>query len=415
MAPATTPTRPSRSATLWAWALWALTVLGLTVNPLVWDRLMRPLGGTFLDEFAIAPTLACLSAATVGAVVASRRPAHPVGWLLLGLAVSLMLSGATAVGMLYGALAGAMDTPALHLTARAYPLTAEWAFVCLGSVLMLTPTGAPATPRWRWWLRGVTTVTVIAGAAAMVVPTLRVQPGAVENPFDLRTFSGPLLAAHRAALVVALLAVLAGFASLIGRFRRASGVEQQQLRWLVLAAALTATCMAVVAAASVVGAVGLVGWAGSIGVALIPPTIGAAILRFRLYQVDRIVSRVVTYGALSVLLGALSVVVVVVPAQVLGRQSDLAVAMATLAVAAVFRPLRRRIQQAVDRRFNRARYDAQATLGGFAVVLRQELDLAVVRSALSVVVHDTVQPAQVSLWLAPHVAGGTATARRTTP
>lgn len=407
---ATTPTPDvapgaSRAARLGAWMLWAVAVVGLVAGITTLDHLLRPLGAAFLTELAVAPTLACVSAATVGAIVAGRRPAHPVGWWLLGLAISLMLSGIVAGVVQYGAVTRSMDTPPLGLAARCYPATVVWAFVCLGLVLHLTPTGAPAIRRWRPWVRGVPVVVAATTVAGLVLPVQHVPSASLDNPFDLRWSSGPLLVTNRVAIAVALLTVCTGAMSLIGRFRRATGGEQQQLRWLALAAVLTAACMGVVGVASVAGAIGIVGWAGAIGVVLLPPTIGAAILRYRLYQVDRVISRVVTYGALSVLLGALSAIVVIAPAQVLGRRSDLAVAAATLAVAAAFRPLRRRIQHAVDRRFNRARYDAQTTLGWFAAVLRRELDPAVVRSALSTVVHNTVQPARATLWLAPRATG----------
>lgn len=215
-------------------------------------------------------------------------------------------------------------------------------------MLHLTPTGAASTLAWRWWIRFATVVAGVSTVAALVLPTLRTRSASVDNPFDLRAFAGPLLAADRLALAVALLTVLTGVASLIGRFRLARGVEQQQLRWVALAGALTAMCVVAVAVCSAVGAVGLAGWAASIGVVLLPPTIGASILRYRLYQVDRIVSRVATYGALTLLLGAVYGVAVVVSAQALGRRSDLTVAVATLAVATAFRPLRRRVQVTVN-------------------------------------------------------------------
>ena len=397
--PSTTRGRSRSWALLAASSLWVFAVVGLVASTVALDRLLRPLGTPFITDFAVGPTLACISAATVGVVVATRRPGHPVGWLLLGLAMSLALSGLAAGVMQYGAVTGSMTTPVLRFTARCYPITVVWAFVLLGLVLHLTPTGAAPTLAWRWWIRFATVVAVVSTVAALVLPTLRTRSASVDSPLDLRAFAGPLLAADRLALAVALLTVLTGVASLIGRFRLARGVEQQQLRWVALAGALTAMCVVAVAVCSAVGAVGLASWAASIGVVLLPPTIGASILRYRLYQVDPIISRVATYGALTLLLGATYGIAVVVSTQVLGRRSDLTVAVATLAVAAVARPLRRRVQGTVDRRFNRRRYDAQATLAGFAALLREELDLSVVRSTLSTVVHDTMQPTQVWLWM----------------
>lgn len=383
-----------------AWGLWVVAVWGLIAGLVVIDRLLRQTGGRFLTTFAVAPTLACLSAATVGAVVATRRPRHPVGWLLLALGVSLTLSGVVAGAVEYGVASGIMATPGMRVATRWYPATVDWAFGLLGFILLLTPTGTPPMPRWRWWAGGAAVAPVILAPAMLVLPHLQVRSAAVDNPFDFRSFYGPLLAANRAGLAVALLTVLGGVVALVTRFRHARGVEHQQLRWVALAAGLTAGCIVAVAAFSAAGMVGLVGWAGSIAVVIMPPTIGASILRYRLYDVDRIVSRVVPYGALTLVLAALYSVAVVVPAQVLGRRSSIAVAIATLTVAAAFRPLQRRIRTAVDHRFNRRRYDAEATVHGFSTVLREEPDLTVVRSVLSSVVYDTMQPTQLSVWVA---------------
>jgi hypothetical protein len=193
------------------------------------------------------------------------------------------------------------------------------------------------------------------------------------------------------------------------RFRRARGTERLQLRWVALAAALVALSAVVVLAAIVTETMALLGWAGGVCVALLPVATGAAIARYRLYDLDRIISRTLAYGLLTVLLGGGYAGVVLGLSQLLGRSSSLVVAGATLAVAGAFQPVRRRVQRAVDRRFNRRRYDAAQTIQAFSARLREEVDLDTLTTELLAVVEQTMQPTQVSLWLrSPHAPSGTA-------
>jgi hypothetical protein len=196
------------------------------------------------------------------------------------------------------------------------------------------------------------------------------------------------------------------------RFRRARGVERQQLRWVALAAALAGVAVALILVSWAIWgaqAQALWGWATGSYVAILPLATGAAILRYRLYDLDRIISRTLAYGLLTVLLGLGYTGVVLGLGQLLGRDSSLVVAAATLAVAAVFQPTRRHVQQAVDRRFNRHRYDAAHTIAAFSTRLRQQVDLDALIPELLAVVEQTVQPTQVSLWLRPsHTASSAA-------
>jgi hypothetical protein len=194
--------------------------------------------------------------------------------------------------------------------------------------------------------------------------------------------------------------VVVAAGSLVVRLRRARGTERQQLRWVALAAALVSGAAVVVVAGVVAGAAALVSWVAGICVAILPLAIGAAVLRYRLYDLDRIISRTLTYGLLTVLLGGAYAGVVLVGG-LLGSGSSLAVAGATLAVAAVFQPARRRLQQLVDRRFNRRRYDAARTIEAFSARLREQVDLDTLTTELLAVVGQTMQPAQTSLWLRP--------------
>jgi hypothetical protein len=272
----------------------------------------------------------------------------------------------------------------------------------IGFVLLLTPTGKLPSPGWRWFAAAMVAVALLL----LVVVTLA--PGPVDpsvqvvgGPFEFHGLSGVLLIVNQLALSFTTLAVAVCAGSLMVRFRRAHGVERQQLRWVALAAAL----LGVAAGAALVGlaldATEVVTWAISVWLAGLPLAIGAAVLRYRLYDLDRIVSRTLAYGLLTLLLGGGYTVAVLGLGQLLGRGSSLVVAGATLAVAAVFQPARRRTQQAVDRRFNRRRHDAAQTVAAFGTHLRDQLDLDTLRAELLAVVDQTMQPTQASLWLRP--------------
>src|SRR6266545_2847278 len=300
-----------------AWALWALAMLGLAAIP--WfDHLLREAGRpelAQLDASGVPAVLAIVSATTVGAVLASRRSRHPVGWLLLGLGLSVSASGVADGYAPYGLLIRPGTLPAAGYAALYGPVLLAIAITCIGFILLLTPTGSLPSSRWRWWAR-------VATAAPVVV----------------------------------------------------------------LAAMLTQTPA-------------LFGWGLALCAAVLPLAIGAAILRYRLYDLDRIVSRTLAYGLLTVLLGGGYAGVVLGLGQLLGQESSLVVAGATLAVAALFQPARRRVQAAVDRRFNRRRYDAAQTIQAFSARLRQQVDLDTLTAELLGMVDQTMQPTNVSLWL----------------
>jgi hypothetical protein len=403
--PATRLTRPRWWPGVAAWALWALTMLGIPV--IGWlDQLSRQAGRPDLAQLTlgayVGPVLALVSAVTVGAVLASRRPRHPVGWLLLVLGLSLAWGGVAPAYAAYGLLARPGALPAASDVARYWPVTVLIAQTALSFVLLLTPTGSLPSPHWRWWAR------VIVAAAAILLVGFGVASGPLDpqyqllgGPFDLRGLGGVLLVVNQLALAVSTLAVVVGAGSLVVRFRRARGVERQQLRWVASAAALVVVAAVVALGGVAVGATALVTWAISACFALLPVAIGAAILRYRLYDLDRIISRTLAYGLLTLLLGGGYAVVVLGLGQLLGRDSSLVVAAATLAVAALFRPARRRIQQAVDRRFNRRRHDAAKTIAAFSDRLHQQIDLDSLTVELLAVVDQTMQPTQVSLWLRP--------------
>jgi hypothetical protein len=246
-------------------------------------------------------------------------------------------------------------------------------------------------------------VVFVAASVVDPMPVYPEYPG-IGNPFGVPALAEPPLdALIPAAGVVVLVALVVAAGSLVGRFRRARGVERQQLRWLALGATLAAVALVVAIAELALRHGDTVLFQAAIGacLALLPLATGAAILRYRLYDLDRIISRTLAYGLLTILLGLGYAAVVLGLGRLLPQGSSLVVAAATLAVAAVFQPARRRIQQAVDRRFNRGRYDAARTIAAFSTRLRDQVDLNTLTSELLTVVDQTMQPSQASLWLRP--------------
>jgi hypothetical protein len=225
------------------------------------------------------------------------------------------------------------------------------------------------------------------------------------NPYVVPALGAPAIAVALPALAITLLSVVVGGASLVVRSRHAEGEERQQLRWVASAAAVAAGIPVAVAGISI-NSPAVVGVAVLGSAVVLCLAIAAAILRYRLYDLDRVISRTVAYGPLTLLLAGAYAAVALGLGQLLGQDSSLAVAGATLAVAAAFQPARRRIQAGVDRRFNRRRHDAGRTVEGFAARLRDQVDLDVLHSELLAVVDLTMQPTRASLWLRPSSTAG---------
>jgi hypothetical protein len=392
-----------------AWLLWALTLSGLVAVSWL-DWLLRRVGRPELAIRAheLLYVLAVVGMATVGAVLAGRRPRHPVGWLMLALGLSVTVDGVTDNYARYGLLASPGSVPGVaHV--RAFGDTFALWPACIGFILLLTPTGSLPSPRWRWWA-AIAAVAPVLWQAAIVLgtETVRFPLYSFPNPYFVPALSTPATAVALPAVMVTLLSVVAGGASLVVRFRRATGVERQQLRWVALAAVVAAAGIPVAMAGISIESPTVVGVAVLGSAAVLFLAIGAAVLRYRLYDLDRIISRTLTYVLLTVLLGLGYAAVVLGLGQLLGQDSSLAVAGATLAVAALFQPVRRRVQAAVDRRFNRRRYDAARIIDAFAARLRDQVDLDTLTVELLAVVRQTMQPTQASLWLRPQPATKTA-------
>ena len=377
-----------------AWALWTLVLLGLAVSPWL-NQQARQAGRSDLgsDATGVVYGLVALSVATVGAVLASRRPRHPVGWLLLGLGLWFADGYASWVVLAWQGAPSAVGTAVLDANVVLIP-------ALVGFVLLLTPTGSLPSRRWRWWARAAAAAPVV-GLVSLALGPFGESGGSAANPLAVAALAGPLLVVRTVSFAVAGLAIPLAAWSLVVRFRRARGVERQQLRWLALAAAPGAVAVAALATQALTGSEVDLGWLAGTCLAVLPLGIGAAVLRYRLYDLDRIVSRTLAYGLLTLLLGGGYAAVVLGLGQLLPNDSSLSVAAATLAVAALFQPARRRVQAAVDRRFDRRRYDAARTIQAFSARLRQQVDLDTLTAELLAVVDQTVQPTSASLWLRP--------------
>ena len=348
-----------------------------------------------------------------GALIVSRRPSHPIGWLLCAFGLA---NGLAAFASEY-AIYGLVSTPGAAPGAAALAWVTSWLFAVnlalLTTLLLLFPSGRPPSPRWRWvlWLASVGNGLIVIGAlalwplrgAALLQTNGPAEPGSV------------LAELGNVGFLAALAALLVAGASLVVRFRRARGVERQQLKWLLYAVAIAVLGTPLLSLAPSRTPELVVDLASALLIALIPVTVGLAILKYRLYDIDRLINRTLVYGLLTALLAGVYALVVLVLGQLFGglgtNLPNWAVAAATLAVAALFRPARRRIQQGVDRRFNRRKYDAAKTIEAFSARLRDQIDLDTLASELLAVVDQTMQPTRDSLWLRPSASGSSSTAR----
>ena len=370
--------------------------------------LSHPHTHTF-DDWLVS-TLNAVFYSSVGAIVASRRPENPVGWLLCLWALGESISHFSAQYAIYALL----TQPASFPAGEAFAWVFSWLlFIVIGfSVLciLLFPTGRPPSRRWRWvtWL---TVAFVLVGAISGAFSSGPVDGlGPIRNPLGIEGFSSVYnsILLNMAATVLVVAAAL----SVIMRLRWAKGVERQQIKWFAYATA--ASVMGLVLAEVIPDVIDVPLWFERIGHAIflsliptIPISIGIAILRYRLYDIDIIINRTLVYGALTATL-ALVYFGVVTTTQALFRTltgqerlPQLIVVASTLLIAALLTPLRRRIQSFIDRRFYRSKYDARKTLEAFSVKLREETDLEALRDDLVGVVRETMQPAHVSLWLRP--------------
>ena len=397
-----------------AWMAWSLC--GLCVALAAASPILGLLNGRTLDEIFMAragPSIVALATqivlfSVVGALIASHRPENPIGWIFL------------TVGFFYGLL-NAGDQYAVYALLRnpgSLPLGAEaswpgqWIWAPgLGLILvflpLLFPDGHPPSHRWRpvAWLGGLSIGLAVVSSAILLWPE---RGPALVTGDESQPHLWEVLVVF-VALPLMLLAGAGAVISLIVRFRWARGDERQQIKWFASAAALTLVWILVFGQSTLRGLPGaIVDLSALLVIPSIPIATGVAILKYRLYDIDRIINRTLVYGPLTAAL-VLVYFGSVVGLQALfrtlsGQESTLAVVASTLAIAALFGPLRRRVQAFVDRRFYRRKYDARKTLEAFSVKLRDETDLEALNDELVRVVREAMQPAHAGLWLRPEAA-----------
>ena len=381
----------SRTASRLAWSLCGLS-LGLIACTLA----LAVLDGAGVQGSSFP--LALTASALVGGLVASRRPENPVGWFFLAAAACFVLSGVAAEYVALGLAGG-----------RAMAWLMSWLWVpavvlLLCFVPLYFPDGRLVSPRWRWLARFALYFSVGATVFSAFRPG-EIQEEGVVNPLGiegLRPFLG-LLDMLVFGMYFALL--FASATSLVVRFRRSGSVERQQIKWLALAAVLIPVWFLTNAPIQAAVPNLFLVLDSLIVSAMIPLAAGIAILRYRLYDIDVIINRALVYAALTAALALVyfgGIAVLQGLFRVLtGQESSLAVVASTLAMAALFSPLRRRIQHFIDRGFYRGKYDAAKTLETFSAKLRDETDLDRLADEMVLVVRETMQPAGVSLWLRP--------------
>jgi hypothetical protein len=411
-------TRPT--ATRVAWSSWALSLmLGLAAAALLVLTRETPIprGAVPRGMGAAWGLLLLVILSTMGALIVARQPGNRIGWSFVAAGLGLALQGFATQYAIYALLTDPGALPgAAWLIWIATWLTIPAVFSAFVALLLLFPTGRLLSPRWRpvAWL-------VVGWIAGVAVGNVTSPPDSylgVEAPVRLNQAAGQIMSTIGGlAWLLATLAIPAAAASLVVRFRRSRGQERQQLKWLAYAAAMLGLG---VLGVSLIGFLHQLGWirpqvtrpvgtvlggVAILGVTGLPVTAGLAILKYRLYEIDRIINRTLVYGLLTALLAAVYAGLVLSLGQLSGgigiEPPSWAVAGATLAVAALFRPARRRIQQAVDRRYNRRKYDAAKTVEAFSIRLREQIDLDTLSTELQAVVDQTMEPTRVSLWLHP--------------
>jgi len=397
------PRKPAPFARLPLLAASALACLAVAVVAVTFP--LGSMAGQLNAENA-ASSLVALALAAVGWLVAVRQPRNPMGWLLLAAGVFVSVNFAAS---LYVELDYRLGHH-LPLAGLALLVQPSWApaIVCAGLAVMLFPDGRLPSPRLRWVLRVYLGLGAIwaGGAVAVTLGALiagHVRVDATGNLVQLDDPTGAAAAWGVVQDVFFTVLVVVGVASLGGqlvRFRRSTGERRQQLKWL-----LAGTVGAIVGLSLSIGFSSATGWLGFISgfsfvlTALLPLGIGVAVLRYRLYDIDRLISRTLAYSAVTALLAGAYAGLVLLATRELRFSSEVAVAVSTLAAAAAFNPVRRRVQHLVDRRFNRARYDADRIVAAFAARLQDSTDPDEARLDLGGTVQQALEPAHLSLWI----------------
>jgi hypothetical protein len=397
-----------------AWSLCAISV-ALSLGGAVLAAVMsfRTLPGAAHHPLTMALILSpvALAWAVVGALVGSRRPGNQIAWLYWAIGLGLALLGASAAYFAYARYGPLAPLPGGRFAAWATEvLFTPCVFIGPVSMFFVFPDGRFLSRRWQAF--GLTLIglgLLCGGFAVALRPGILEGLGGVMNPLGIGGDVGSVMRflADNGGAVVGPVAFVSATLAMIRRYRQATGVERLQLKWLAsgVVSALVVfvvSLLAPVPTGSIFLGENKANLPGVLALVLMPVCTGVAILRYRLYEIDRVINRTLVYAALTVCLAVTYLVSVLVLQYALNAVtggSGLAVAVSTLAVAAAFRPARSRIQRLVDRRFFRRRYDAARTLEGFGARVRDEVALDALSAELRAVAADTMQPTHVSLWL----------------
>jgi hypothetical protein len=389
----------------WTWVAWSMSVV--YVVGLLLGTILAVANGTFQRDAAsqIMLGLGFTAFMAVGALIVAYRPSNAIGWVFSAIALLAFTGQLASEYAIYAYVTRPGSLPSAILAAW-YSSWPWYLVLALALVFLplLFPTGRLLSPRWRSvaWLAGAATAALTAlGALRADLNTVSDQ--VIANPIGIAAVDNPEESTVGAALFILLIALAAAaLASLVIRFRRSRGVERQQLKWFTYAGALLPLAVVGDFLPAPVGNLLF-----AVPVVFLPVAAGIAILRYRLYDIDRLINRTLVYGLLTALLAGVYAGVVLVLGQVFGGVGrdppSWAVAGATLTVAALFQPARRRIQAVVDRRFNRRKYDAARTVEAFSLRLRDEVDLDALAGELLAVADQTMQPKHASLWLRPPI------------
>jgi hypothetical protein len=387
----------------WAWVAWSM--LAVYLVGMVAAMSLSVVNGTFQPDAAgqVGLALGFSAFMVVGALIVAHRPSNAIGWMFsaIGLLAFTALLAVQYATYAYVTRPGSLPGATLAAWYGSWPWVPAIALALIFTPLLF-PTGRLLSSRWRpiAWLAGAATAAfMVLGALGPELDLDR--DHAIANPIGVAWAENSEESTVVPTLSVLLVVSgLAAAGSLVLRFRRSRGEERQQLKWFTYAVALLPLF---VLADFLPGSGGSL--LSAVPLVLLPVAVGVAILRYRLYDIDRLINRTLVYGLLTALLAGVYVGTVLVLGQVFGGVGkdppSWAVAAATLAVAALFQPARRRIQAVVDRRFNRRKYDAVRTVEAFSVRMRDEVDLDALSAELLAVVEQTIQPTRASLWLRP--------------
>jgi hypothetical protein len=394
------------------WLAWYMCVVSLTLMSLGLFLLVLSRSPVYADapvfDYWLVNTIVAVSFSTVGGVIAPRLPPrNPIGWIFctIGLVAAMRLFVAEYAVVTLLAEPGSL--PGLLRGGEALAWVSSWLWVLhIGLFVFLAllfPDGRPPTPRWRpfgWFVAGV----IVAGTVSVALwPETAAGFDLVNHPLGIEVATDTLNPVETLLYGLGLVAM----SSLLVRLRRSQGVERQQIKWFAYAVAVLATSAILAYVVSESMGVVWLGWVSSVlvigSVVGMPVAVGIAILRYRLYNIDLLINRTLVYGSLTAVLVMVYLVSVVLFQELFrtltGQESQLGIVASTLAIAALFNPLRHRIQGFIDRRFYRRKYDARKTLEAFSAKLRDETDLDALSDDLVGVIRETMQPAHISVWL----------------